>query len=260
MIYIILGMHKSGTTLIAEILHKSGIYMGQDFDSGQNYYSGNHYESYLANVINAELLKIPFGHSSLKQMNFEKIIRQQLKSYQQNRSQGICQYISQMNQAYPQWGMKSPWLTFTYDAWAKYLPDHRLILVYRHPWDVFLHYFKKNGWLKKITAWKSIRRWDEYNRKILKIFRQSNTDPNSCLIIRYDQLLHDHSQFKLLEQFAGKPLPDCRKNNAAASSASPPPLANILFRLLFTKKVQALLRELNESAEMNQSRLRAKNE
>lgn len=30
MIYIVLGMHKSGTTLVASLLYKSGVNMGHD--------------------------------------------------------------------------------------------------------------------------------------------------------------------------------------------------------------------------------------
>ncbi len=43
MIYVIFGMHKSGTTLVAEMLHKSGINMG-DFDESVSYDIGNQYE------------------------------------------------------------------------------------------------------------------------------------------------------------------------------------------------------------------------
>ena len=53
MIYIILGMHKSGTTLISQILHKSGINMG-NFNEDVSYDQGNKYERPASQKINRE--------------------------------------------------------------------------------------------------------------------------------------------------------------------------------------------------------------
>jgi len=36
MIYVVLGMHKSGTTLVSQILHRSGIDMGDGFEVGMD--------------------------------------------------------------------------------------------------------------------------------------------------------------------------------------------------------------------------------
>ncbi len=41
MLYVILGMHKSGTTMISEILHNSGISMGEWKDKSNNYDYGH---------------------------------------------------------------------------------------------------------------------------------------------------------------------------------------------------------------------------
>lgn len=44
MIFVVLGMHKSGTTLVSQILHHSGIPMGDGFDENVTYDGGNKYE------------------------------------------------------------------------------------------------------------------------------------------------------------------------------------------------------------------------
>ena len=56
MIYIVLGMHKSGTTLISEILHHSGINMTEDQNTQLNYDQGNFYEWVAAVRFNREIL------------------------------------------------------------------------------------------------------------------------------------------------------------------------------------------------------------
>ena len=43
-IYVVLGMHKSGTTLISQILHHSGVNMGgAEIETSRSYDEGNKY-------------------------------------------------------------------------------------------------------------------------------------------------------------------------------------------------------------------------
>ncbi len=55
MIYIVLGMHKSGTTLVAQTLHAAGINMG-DFDESLTYDTNNKYERHDTQELNRDLL------------------------------------------------------------------------------------------------------------------------------------------------------------------------------------------------------------
>ena len=54
--FIILGMHKSGTTLVSQMLHQSGIAMVSDVDD-RSYDQGNHFERLSTNMLNKQLLK-----------------------------------------------------------------------------------------------------------------------------------------------------------------------------------------------------------
>ncbi len=55
MIYVVLGMHKSGTTLVARTLHESGIIMGEEFPAGASYCS-NKYEAKWPQSFSDEIL------------------------------------------------------------------------------------------------------------------------------------------------------------------------------------------------------------
>ena len=57
MIYVVLGMHKSGTTLVAKMLHASGINMGESIDESADYSAGNHYERQSTAELNHVLLE-----------------------------------------------------------------------------------------------------------------------------------------------------------------------------------------------------------
>ena len=55
MIFVILGMHKSGTTLVSQTLHASGINMG-DFDSSLTYDTNNKFERHNTQELNRDML------------------------------------------------------------------------------------------------------------------------------------------------------------------------------------------------------------
>ena len=56
MVYVVLGMHKSGTTLVAEILHKSGIPMIGVKDGDPSYDKGIKYERVSTANLNKDIL------------------------------------------------------------------------------------------------------------------------------------------------------------------------------------------------------------
>ena len=43
-IYVVLGMHKSGTTLVSQTLHKSGVSMGPEFDEDGTQVWAKHFQ------------------------------------------------------------------------------------------------------------------------------------------------------------------------------------------------------------------------
>ena len=65
MIYVVLGMHKSGTTLLARALHESGIVMGQEFPAGIDYVKAK-YEARWVQEINDEILQADRHELSLR--------------------------------------------------------------------------------------------------------------------------------------------------------------------------------------------------
>ena len=62
MVVVVLGMHKSGTSLISEILHYSGIDMIEQ-DSTLGYDEGFHHERRATSEINKDLLRSRGLHS-----------------------------------------------------------------------------------------------------------------------------------------------------------------------------------------------------
>ncbi len=207
MIYVILGMHKSGTTLVAQMLHRSGINMGS-FDMQLDYDAGNQYERQEPQEINKELLKcgdkfsldVLTPISSYKYHNFNK-----LKAKADN-------LIKKMNKKYKDWGFKDPRTCLTYPFWNFVLPKHKLIFIYRSPVEVCAHYQKGIPailWFYRVKIWwKTLTAWYVYNHECLKHLRLND----ACfLAVNYSDVMTSDSAVKRIEDFINIPLSeDCR--------------------------------------------------
>ncbi len=130
MVYLVLGMHKSGTTLVAEILHKSQISMVDEVQSNLSY-EGDKFERKTTNEINKELLKASHSLTWADQSL-------QCTDEQAGR---IRQMIAVCENKYTAWGFKDPRTCLTYHIWKQILPDHKILIVYRNPYQVMAHYF-----------------------------------------------------------------------------------------------------------------------
>lgn len=201
MIYIVLGMHKSGTTLVAEILHKSGIPMIGDQDGDPSYDKGVKYER----VSTANLNKGILNSGDVESFNMRHSESLDLSDKQRNRMiEIIREYQSRGND----WGFKDPRTCLTYELWNSYLPEHKLIAIYRHPTQVWLHY---RSWRYIFHTWRVLRTWTLYNLKIMTILENTN---RSYLVLDYESLMSDQDELEKLRQFVGHELVDARKESA----------------------------------------------
>ena len=205
MIYIVLGMHKSGTTLVAEILHESGIPMG-NFDASVGDDEGNKYEMLEPHDLNIEMLGYDYGESSL---NISKIIKgpQEVKPEILKK---MTEFVEKTNRRWQDWGFKDPRTCLTYSVWKTQIPRHKLVIIFRNPTKLWQHY-KPKRFLKVfhslIICWKAIRGWYIHNREILKILQAGHED---AIVVRYADVMQDDRFFRALCEFVGHPLQDCR--------------------------------------------------
>ena len=205
MIYVVLGMHNSGTTLLAQILHHSGINMG-DFDETTSYDQGNKYERQNCLDLNMDLLKASDYEvlSLVADPQLALSVQQQLDMHE---------IIQKCELEYPVWGFKDPRTCLTYGLWNLKLPRHRIIAVFRRPEQIWPR-FKWNGRRKYHTnfyrAYEFLKRWHEYNEGIISAVCQSNED---YCIINYHEFMVKDSGLRELEAFVGRPIEDRRKSN-----------------------------------------------
>ena len=218
MIYVILGMHKSGTTLISDILHSSGINMGT-FDESRSYSMGNKGERAETSRLNMAMLGCRRGGSlsvskplSGDQVNVEHI-------------DALQKIVTTCAREYSHWGFKDPRTCLTYDVWRGFLPEHRVIVVYRNPLEVWRHY-QPRGWKRKLIhftqsllhPWKAVSAWYKYNEQIARYIQEEQSD---LLIMNYGELMCNDDEFGRLERFIGLPLGDQRDKGLYKRKSQP---------------------------------------
>lgn len=214
MITVVLGMHKSGTTLLSQILHQSGISMGEHFDDDVSYDKGNKYEREAALGLNMAILDtesygvLGIGAERGLDMTFQQ--REIMRSI-----------IRDCDSRHEAWGFKDPRTALTYKLWAEELPAHKIVAIVRDPAEIWPR-FKWRGMRKYLGnfryAWDYVNRWYESNANILDIL---DTTAHQAAVFEYGTFMTDDEEFRRLEAFIGRPLTDSRRPDLYRSRSQP---------------------------------------
>jgi len=196
---IILGSHKSGTTLISQILHYSGINMVDDPKVQGDYDQGIFYERESFRSINKSILNCRSASMlATESPNIDDLTF--------NQHQQLQDLIHCLDKKYPRWGFKDPRTCLTYHLLKKYLPNHKLIVIYRSPSESWQRYLR-NFSLSPYVAWKYIKKWCESNALILDALQNHTKD---SIVLNYYKFITRKSEIKKLEKFIGTELMDLR--------------------------------------------------
>lgn len=203
---ILLGMHRSGTSLLARILSELGIYMGNDVNI--------HHESKYFLKANENILSIchtdwdyPRQVEYLYEDNisFENTFHHFEKEINSLNFQK--EYIGrynrllkpQLNKDY-KWGWKEPRTTITFPIWSKIFPDAKFIYLYRNGIDVAasLYYREINRRgvihskpysLRCLNLDRAFELWEEYNTFFFE--NMNYIPPDNLIIISYEEFLKE---------------------------------------------------------------------
>jgi len=147
---IVIGMHRSGSSLLVKVLQEIGVFMGNDFEENN--------ESMFFNKINDWML-FQAGASWDNPENFNYVsddFKALMVDIVENRLNTIHlkKYLGSnkrsLNESDFIWGWKDPRNTFTLDVWKEIFPEARIIHIYRNPVDVISSLIKREA--SKITV------------------------------------------------------------------------------------------------------------
>ena len=130
MIVVILGMHRSGTSLVAHLLHQMGVNMGEVFLEADEYNPGGYWEDTEFLAVNKALLAAAGGDwrhpPSVEDM---ESVRVDLESE-------MVDLIKCRSDANKHWGWKDPRTCLTLPLWARYLDGQRYVVCRRKAADI----------------------------------------------------------------------------------------------------------------------------
>lgn len=200
-------MHRSGTSLIAEMLQNMGLFIGKDLNI--------HYESKILVDINDFILSVAHGAWDYP-LPIEKLLQND-KSFTnvinalQSSLNTIRFYKNFWGQKYPifkthseiVWGWKEPRTTVTFPFWLRIFPDAKFIFIYRNGVDVAnslrIREQKREGDIKnKVYSLRNLdlneafKLWEEYNTLFLKY--KSLIDSRNLFSFGYENFLQNPLQ------------------------------------------------------------------
>jgi len=155
--FLVLGMHRSGTSCLTGLLETSGVWAGQVIMQAKHNLKGTR-ENRRVFMMNEEILRKSGGSwdnppDRIVVSNSDHIqIRQILREYE---DAGV-------------WVMKDPRLLLTIDAWLIHLRQYQLIGTFRHPEAVAQSLYKRN----EIPIEGGIELWLKYNRRLVELHRR----------------------------------------------------------------------------------------
>jgi len=194
--YVVLGMHKSGTTLVAKTLHRSGIPMIDHVEHG-DYCEAAYFERRSTRAINSAILG---DHGMLSARVTTVPSPERIPGRITHAAEAIWDSHSDAS-----WGFKDPRTLLTFNFWRPVLNGVRLIGIYRNPYDVMNHYTRGRPRLPMAAT--SLHAWRVYNQQLHRI---AAAQPD-MLLLDYEKLIDDDAEFARFAEFVGRPLVDCRE-------------------------------------------------
>lgn len=193
-VFCVLGMHRSGTSLLARTLNLLGVFWGPrlkhvpPFDDNPRGF----WEHAELTALNDAILSVfggrwdeppslPLGWQTDPALDGLK--EQASAILEQDFGHEIC------------WGWKDPRTSLTLPFWRQLLPSMRYLISVRNPWDVCLSLERRNGFAFE----KSEGIWLSYNQSAL-----AGTADSPRLIVFYEDLMDDHvRQLPRIARFLG---------------------------------------------------------
>ncbi len=153
---IIVGMHRSGTTMITKILENLGLFVGTEKEINHEALFFWEINNWIFDLHTATPEK-PYN-LRYKNPACEKVIIESLEYFVQSNKRK--QYLGNLSTTYPNikeidipYGWKDPKNTFTIDFWKHIFPNPKIIHIYRNPIDSVSSYIERDLLLKNKFEW-----------------------------------------------------------------------------------------------------------
>ncbi len=172
-VFIVTGMHRSGTSLTASLFQKVGVDIGKRLVGPAVGNVKGHFE----NVDFVEFHKSVLRSHGIDELGctFEKTI-----SVAASDVEIAKKLIANNQQTDNHWGWKDPRTALFWDFWLNLLPEANFICVYRSPWEVVDSLYRRGTDVSLLqNPEMAVKMWLHYNQQVLEL---SERFPDRCLL------------------------------------------------------------------------------
>lgn len=189
---IVVGFHRSGTSLLTQLLHASGLFVGERLLGAQPSNPYGHFEDMEAMELHQDIMRAA---------GLDWQVDHQHMFFLDRRHWAAMETIAEKRTVGSRrWGFKDPRVCFFLGQWKHVLPTAKFVMVYRDPAECArsLHARHSAGYLDKsgpaaehLRFFRqpdhALRMWDAHNRMMLAFARHHLDD---CMVIP-TTYLHD---------------------------------------------------------------------
>ena len=207
----ILGMHRSGTSVLARLINLMGVSLGDERtlmppqpDNPQGFWE----QSAVVDLNDKLLAGLDAAWDRPERFRPQKVGQALAREFR-----GEARAILDQLDAEPAWGVKDPRLCLTFPLWRTLTPEALCIISFRHPLRVALSLNRRN----QIPVHRGLALWEYYNVQILE-----HTKGLARIFVDFQTLAQNR------EQEIGRLVRFLRDHGAQASMPRPEDLAAYL--------------------------------
>jgi hypothetical protein len=184
-VLIFTGMHRSGTSLIANVLSQAGINIGKKLIEADPRNPHGFFEDVGFYEFHQQALynrgKTPYVKQAL---DFKPTLAEMEQAKTLIRQRGNSSL----------WGWKDPRTCLFLEFWHQLLPQARYLFVYRHPLEVLISFVRRRE-AHTVGLLEGIASWMVYNSEILEFYQQH---PEICALCHTYSVIEQIADFKKL--------------------------------------------------------------
>ncbi|MEX0330241.1 MAG: sulfotransferase [Puniceicoccaceae bacterium] len=164
---LILGMHRSGTSFLANLMQSLGVFIGDDLVGSQKGNPRGHFEARPMLEFHQRLIAARCGDARKafdEDMLVQESLSQELTAEEKAEAMDL---IGAMRREGP-WGWKEPRTCLFLHTWLELLPQSRLLMVYRHPLEVQQSMLRRSHWDLALFPDQAMQSYAVHNQALLE--------------------------------------------------------------------------------------------
>lgn len=181
-VLVVAGMHRSGTSCVAGLLHSAGLFLGEHLLGADPTNPSGHFEDLEFLAFHRDVLR---AHG-LADDGFVAHVR--LESIGERYRRRAAALVEARRALLRPWGWKDPRTVLFLSLWRELVPDARYLFVFRPPWDVVDSLFRRGDPVFARNPALALTVWEDTNARIRDFAR---AHPERVLVRELAQVAAD---------------------------------------------------------------------